>query len=142
MKRTKIICTIGPSSNQPAVISKLIKAGMNIARTNMSHGEHAWHEKAIKNVRISAAHAKTSVGIMVDLQGPKIRVGKLPEAGVNLVAGATIIFSTDPSDKLPKYIPVGYKHLYKDVKPGERMLFDDGLMDATVVSVSGHRITA
>jgi len=142
MKRTKIICTIGPSSCQPVVIAKLIASGMNIARTNMSHGEYAWHEKAIKNIRISAARAKTSVGILVDLQGPKIRVGKLPEAGVNLVSGATVVFSTDANDKLPEYIPVGYKHLHKDVKPGERMLFDDGLMDATVVSVSGRRVTA
>jgi pyruvate kinase len=142
MKRTKIICTIGPSSCQPAVIAKLIASGMNIARTNMSHGEYPWHAKAIKNIRISAARAKTSVGIMVDLQGPKIRVGKLPEAGVNLVSGATVVFSTDPNDKLPEYIPVGYKHLHKDVKPGERMLFDDGLMDATVISVSGSRVTA
>ena len=115
MKRTKIICTIGPSSCQPAVIAKLIASGMNIARTNMSHGEYPWHAKAIKNIRISAARAKTSVGIMVDLQGPKIRVGKLPEAGVNLVSGATVVFSTDPNDKLPEYIPVGYKHLHKDV---------------------------
>jgi len=142
MKRTKIICTIGPSSSQPAVISKLIKAGMNVARSNMSHGNYASHTANIKNIRAAAESAKTSVGILIDLQGPKIRVAKLPDEGVELVSGATVVFSTDPADKLPKYIPVGYKKLHEDVKPGERMLFDDGLMDATVISVSGHRVTA
>jgi len=142
MKRTKIICTIGPSSNSPAILSKLIASGMNIARSNMSHGEHSWHEQSIKNVRAAAKKAKTTVGILVDLQGPKIRVGKMPEQGVELVSGSTVIFSTNPEDKLPEYIPVGYKKLHEDVKPGEHMLFDDGLMDATVISISGHRVTA
>lgn len=142
MKRTKIICTIGPSSASPAVIGKLIGAGMNIARMNMSHGEHAWHEQAIKNVRAASKKAKTPVGILVDLQGPKIRVGRMPEQGVELVSGTTVVFSTDPKDQLPEFIPVGYKKLHEDVKPGEHMLFDDGLMDAVVVSVSGHRVTA
>ena len=142
MKRTKIICTIGPSSNSPAVLTKLIKSGMNIARMNMSHGEHGWHEETIGKVRAAAKSAKASIGILVDLQGPKIRVGKMPDAGVELVSGTEVVFSTDPADKLPEFIPVGYKKLHEDVKPGERMLFDDGLMDATVVSVSGHRVTA
>lgn len=142
MKRTKIICTIGPSSNSPAMLSKLIASGMNIARSNMSHGEYGWHEQSIKNVRAAAKKAKTTVGILVDLQGPKIRVGKMPEQGVELVSGSTVVFSTDPNDKLPEFIPVGYKKLHEDVKPGEHMLFDDGLMDATVISISGCRVTA
>jgi pyruvate kinase len=142
IKRTKIICTIGPSSADPKIISKLISAGMNVARMNMSHGEYGWHEKAIKNIRAMARRAKTTVGIIVDLQGPKIRVGALPEQGVKLVAGQTVVFSTDPNDKLPKYIPVGYKRLHEDVKRGDRMLFDDGLMDAVAVSVSGKRVSA
>ncbi len=142
MKRTKIICTIGPACNAPATLAKLIKEGMNVARMNMSHGDHATHANNIKNVRAAAKAAKTTVGILVDLQGPKIRVGKMPDEGVELVSGSTVVFSTDPNDKLPKYIPVGYKKLHEDIKAGERMLFDDGLMDAMVVSVSGHRVTA
>ena len=142
MKRTKIICTIGPSSADPKIISKLIAAGMNVARMNMSHNEYGWHEKAIKNIRAMARRAKTTVGIIVDLQGPKIRVGALPPKGVKLVSGQTVVFSTDQNDKLPKYIPVGYKRLHEDVKRGDRMLFDDGLMDAVVVSVSGKRVSA
>jgi pyruvate kinase len=142
MKRTKIICTIGPSSNQPAIISKLIASGMNLARTNMSHGEYSWHEKAIKNIRAAATRAKTTVGIIVDLQGPKIRVGALPEAGLKLVSGQTVVFSTDRRDRLPNFIPVTYARLHKDVKAGEKMLFDDGLMDAVVTKVSGRRVSA
>jgi pyruvate kinase len=142
MKRTKIICTIGPSCNQPATLLKLIKSGMNVARMNMSHGDYATHGSNIKNIRAAAKKSKTTVGILVDLQGPKIRVGKMPDEGVELVSGTTVIFSTNPDDKLPKYIPVGYKKLHEDVKPGEHMLFDDGLMDATVISVSGHHVTA
>jgi pyruvate kinase len=124
------------------MLSKLIASGMNIARSNMSHGEYGWHEQSIKNVRAAAKKAKTTVGILVDLQGPKIRVGKMPEQGVELVSGSTVVFSTDPNDKLPEFIPVGYKKLHEDVKPGEHMLFDDGLMDATVISISGCRVTA
>jgi len=142
MKRTKIICTIGPACNQPAILAKLIASGMNVARMNMSHGDYATHTKNIKNVRAAAKKAKTTVGVLVDLQGPKIRVGKMPDEGVELVSGSTVVFSTDPADKLPEFIPVGYKKLHEDVKAGEHMLFDDGLMDATVVSVSGHRVTA
>jgi len=142
MKRTKIICTIGPSSSQPAVISKLIASGMNIARMNMSHGEYGWHKKAIKNIRAAARAARAPVGIIVDLQGPKIRVGSLPVTGVKLVAGETVVFSTDPNDRLPKFVPVTYALLHKDVKVGERMLFDDGLMDAVVTRVSGRRVSA
>jgi pyruvate kinase len=142
MKKTKIICTIGPSCNSPATLEKLIKAGMNIARMNMSHGEYAWHKATIARIRGAAKKTKQTIGILVDLQGPKIRVGKMPDEGVELVSGATVVFSTDSNDKLPEYIPVGYKNLHNDVKPGERMLFDDGLMDAVVVAVRGHRVTA
>jgi len=73
-------------------------------------GEYGWHEQSIKNVRLAAKKAKATVGILVDLQGPKIRVGKLPDEGVNLVSGDTVIFSTDSNDKLPKYIPSAIKN--------------------------------
>lgn len=142
MKRTKIVCTIGPASNAPATISKLIASGMNVARMNMSHGEHSWHSATIKSVRAAAKKAKTSIGILVDLQGPKIRVGSLPDAGIQLASGDKVVFSTDPKDKLPEFIPVTCAGLHEDVKVGEKMLFDDGLLDAVITGVSGRRVMA
>jgi len=142
MKRTKIVCTIGPASAKPALLRKMIRAGMNVARLNMSHGTYASHRAMIRMVRQAARSLHTTVGILVDLQGPKIRVGELPKEGVTLRAGSTVVFSTDPDDRAPHYLPVSYRKLHREVRPGERVLMDDGLMEAEIVRVGGRRITA
>ena len=121
-KRTKIICTIGPASNKPAKLRQMIKAGMNVARLNLSHATHADHKKLMRNVRSAARELKKPIPIIGDLQGPKIRVGDLPDKGSKLVKGQTV------------EVPVTYPDLYKDVKKGDRILLDDGLLEGRCVS--------
>ena len=84
MKRTKIVCTIGPASAKPATLSSMIRSGMNVARLNFSHGTHANHAQLFRMVRAAARKAGEPVAILGDLQGPKIRIGALPEKGVEL----------------------------------------------------------
>lgn len=118
-KRTKIVCTIGPASVSVVILKKMIKAGMNVARLNFSHGNYIEHKKLIKNIRVAEKAIDEPIGIIGDLQGPKIRVGDLPTEGLRLIKGETVEF------------PVTYPNLYKDVKKGGRVLIEDGLMDGT-----------
>ena len=93
-KRTKIVCTIGPASEDPKILTKMVKAGMNVARLNFSHGTHANHRELMKNIRSVAKKLNQPIAIMQDLQGPKIRVGNLPEKGVMLRKGSKMILTT------------------------------------------------
>lgn len=129
MKRTKIICTIGPASAKPATLSSMIRSGMNVARLNFSHGTRANHAQLYRMVRAAARKAGESVAILGDLQGPKIRVGALPEKGVELKNGETVT------------LPVTYASLYKDVKKGDRVLIDDGLIEAVYVKSTSGKAT-
>lgn len=141
LKRTKIVCTLGPASNNPAIISALIKAGMNVARLNFSHGTYSEHKRLMNAVRSKAAKQAAPVAILQDLQGPKIRVGDLPKEGVALKAGASVVFSTrvKPGKDM---IPVSYPNFHKDVKVGQRLLLADGLMDVRVTRISGLDVHA
>ncbi len=139
-KRTKIVCTIGPASNKPETLREMVTAGMNVARLNFSHGTHEEHAELIKKLRVLSNDTGEPVAILQDLQGPKIRVGNLPAEGVKLVAKTKVTLSTDPAAKLP-LIPVGYAKLHEDVKSGDRLLLDDGLMDVVVTLVAGREIT-
>lgn len=143
VKRTKIVCTIGPASSSVSVLTKMVKNGMNVARMNFSHGTHAEHKILIKSVRTAAKEAGKMVAILIDLQGPKIRVGNLPSDGVTIRKGEHISFSTAVGEyKIGGQLPVTYKQLHKDVKKDQRILLDDGLMEAKVTKVSGKVITA
>ncbi len=121
MRRTKIIATIGPASENPIVLQKIIKAGMNVARLNFSHGTHAWHAKTIRTIRRLAKKQGETVAILGDLQGPKIRLGVLPEKGIELKNGETVT------------LPVTYRTLYKDLKKGDRVYIDDGILEVIFV---------
>jgi pyruvate kinase len=138
-KRTKIICTIGPASAKPAVLEKMVRAGMNVARLNFSHGTHAEHKKLIATIRVVSKKTGQPITILQDLQGPKVRVGELPKEGVMLAAGESVVFTTGP--KKGKQIPVGYGGLHRDVRRGDRILLDDGLLEVEVTKVSGRLIT-
>lgn len=137
IRRAKIIATIGPSSNTIEMLEKMIKAGMNAARVNMSHGTYEAHEQSIKNIRQASINVGREVAILLDLQGPKIRVDKLPEP---LVLNDNDIWVIGPShvkDQYPEYaknfIPTIYKNLVKDAHVGARILFDDGLLEAEAI---------
>lgn len=139
MKRTKIVCTIGPASDSIATLIQLGRAGMDIARLNFSHGTHATHRNTFDNLVIAGKKIGRPFGILLDLQGPKIRVGDVPKEGVQLVPGAEVVFST-ASKLVSGDIPVTLSSLHLDVKKGEKMLFDDGLLDVTVTKIVGQRI--
>lgn len=133
-RRAKIVATIGPSSNSVEMIEKLIKAGMNVCRLNMSHGTHEGHAEVIKNIREASLNLKQEVAILCDLQGPKIRVDKLPQ-NLKLESGSEwVIGPSHVQDKYPEYkdnfIPTVYKDLVTDAHAGAIIQFDDGLMEA------------
>ncbi len=142
-RRTRIVCTIGPASSTPSVLVRMMRSGMDVARLNFSHGTHAEHEVLLRNIRSSAKKAGKHVSILQDLQGPKIRVGALPEDGVELHNGQSVSFSTaiDTYEARGSF-PVTYKQLHRDIKPGHRILLDDGFLEATVTSVKGKVIHA
>jgi pyruvate kinase len=137
IRRAKIIATIGPSSNTVEMLEKMIRAGMNAARINMSHGTYEAHEQSIKNVRLASRNVGKEVAVLLDLQGPKIRVDKLPEP-IQLNDGETwVIGPSHVKDQYPEYagrfIPTIYKNLVKDAHVDARILFDDGLLEAVAI---------
>ncbi len=137
IRRAKIIATVGPSSNTVEVLEKMILAGMNAARINMSHGTYESHEQSIKNIRQASRNVGREIAILLDLQGPKIRVDKLPEPLLLNEGEVWVIGPSDVKDSYPEYsshfIPTIYKNLVKDAHVGARILFDDGLMEALAV---------
>lgn len=122
------------------MLQKLVEAGMNVCRLNFSHGTHENHAELIARIRKISESTGEPLAILQDLQGPKIRVGDLPEEGVQLVAGKTIVFTSGEGD-VPKKIPVTYPNLHEDVKTGQRLLLDDGLLEVTVKSVKDKDVT-
>jgi pyruvate kinase len=135
MRRTKIICTIGPATSSVEQLEQLIIAGMNVARLNFSHGKHEEHGLVIERVRAISARLNIPVAILQDLQGPKIRVGSLQDGGpVTLVDGAHLTITTRDILGTAQTISTTYKALPQDVKVGDRILLDDGLLELRVVS--------
>ncbi|OGL88735.1 pyruvate kinase [Candidatus Uhrbacteria bacterium RIFCSPLOWO2_02_FULL_51_9] len=135
-KQTKIVCTVGPASHDVAVLKKMIKAGMNVARLNFSHGTHADHAKLIKTVRAAAAEAGEPVATLQDLSGPKMRVGDLPEKGIVLKVGQEVDVAFGKAYG-GTVIPVSYPYIHTDIRPGEQVLLDDGLMELRALRVNG-----
>ena len=140
MRRAKIVCTMGPAVESSEKVHELIAAGMNMARLNLSHGTYVEHQSRLDAVRSAAKKAGVPVAILVDLQGPKIRVGKFAENKILLKEGDK--FTLDVACELGDQTKVGldYKELPGDVKPGDRLLLNDGLVVLTVESVKGGEI--
>lgn len=139
-KRTKIVCTLGPASESVAIITKMVKAGMNVARLNFSHGTYDSHKILISNIRSVAKKTGEPIAIMQDLQGPKIRVGLLPEKGIELKDGKIVTFDTAIMDYDNGTVPIDYDDLHLFVKKNERLLLDDGKIETKIVRVSGTKI--
>jgi len=127
--RTKIVCTIGPASESDETLRAIIRAGMDVARLNFSHGTHVDHLRRLSAVRRIAAQEKALVAIMGDLQGPKFRIGTLGGAGVPLERDKTVIFSTHASGG---EIPFPHPAMLAALQPGQKLLIDDGLMTLLV----------
>ena len=138
--RTKIVCTIGPASSSPAVLRALITAGMNVARINFSHGTHEQHAEVITAVREIAKEIGRPIAILGDLQGPRIRIGDLP-APIMLLEGSDIVLAPEAVAQAGD-VPVTYGDLATDVKVGDRILINDGLLDLVVLEVHAPRVVA
>lgn len=140
-RHTKIICTIGPATSSPARIRELILAGMDVARLNFSHGDHDTHRAILKTIRSVAKEENKVVGILQDLGGPKIRLGKIASDERLLQPDEMIILGT-ADEKDPAIIPVDYPHLLYDVSAGERILLADGTVELKVESVDKAHLIA
>ncbi|MGF7048279.1 pyruvate kinase [Paenibacillus sp. DS2015] len=140
MLKTKIICTMGPACDSVSVLKEMIQAGMTVGRLNMAHGELEDHVKRIENVRQAAKEMNTFIPIMMDIKGPEVRIGKLKEASCELVIGNELILTTEEILGDASRISVNYPDMTQVVKPGDRLLIDDGLVDLTVLAIKGPDI--
>ena len=133
-KRTKIVCTIGPATGSAAVIDKLIRAGMNVARFNLSHGTYSEHARHIQTIRDVSHRLAIPVATIIDLPGPKYRTGKLKDGRATLNEGAQVVLTTRQIGGDDNAIPVNLPTLSKDVKVGDTILLDDGVMQLRVLA--------
>lgn len=138
MKKTKIVVTLGPSSDDPKTIRKLIEAGANVFRLNFSHGDHKEQLVRIKNLRQLEKELGKPIAILQDLQGPKIRVGVFDKEPYILKTGQNVTLTID--EPLPNEIPVQYKGIVKDVSEGNRIFIDDGLFELKVLKKSRTKV--
>ncbi len=143
-RKAKIVATIGPSSDSEEVLEALIHAGMNVARLNFSHGTHQDHARRIERIRRVANRLGRSVGILQDLQGPKIRVGNLAEPLQLKPEQVVILFAqtADVPGGVDACIPVDFPELFESVHPGDRLLLDDGRLALSVISIKEQTLRA
>jgi pyruvate kinase len=140
MRRAKIVCTLGPATSSYEQIKQLIESGMNVARLNMSHGEHAVHAESYSNVRRAAKELDRGVGIVADLQGPKIRLGRFADGPVLLENGAEFTITTEDILGDVNQCGTTHKGLPGDCNPGDTVLVDDGKVKLEVIDVDGPRV--
>ena len=139
-KKTKIVATLGPSTDSPLIIKKMILEGVDVFRINFSHADHSEVENRIKIIREVSEKLQSNTSILADLQGPKLRIGKV-EDGISLEPGDLITFQNGETfigDRQKVYM--NYKNFSKDVKPGERVLLDDGKLIFEVISTDKKSI--
>lgn len=140
MRRAKIVATLGPATDDLAIVQKLIKAGLNVARLNMSHGDHSDHKKRLDLVRTAAKLEGKEIAVLADLQGPKIRVGTFGNGPVSLVNGQNFIITIDNFTGDKEKVSTTYKGLTGDVKKGDPILIDDGKIRLEVIEVKGNDV--
>lgn len=140
LRKTKIVCTIGPASEDVGILKEMLQAGMNVARLNLSHGTHEEHKKRIAAVREASAKTGIPVAIMFDTKGPEIRIGRLAGGQVSLTEGEQVVFTTQEILGSRERIMVNYPDLPQEVEPGTRILLDDGLLELVVQKVAGTDI--
>lgn len=142
VKKTKILATIGPASNNYEMIKSLAMAGANVFRLNFSHGSHAVHQEVVEIIRKVNAELGCHLGILQDLQGPKIRVGEVENNGVEIKPGDPITITNDPVVGTSTLVSTVYQNLPQDVIPGDRILIDDGNLEVVVNSTDGKNVNA
>ncbi|MAE85422.1 MAG: pyruvate kinase [Flammeovirgaceae bacterium] len=139
-KKTKIVATIGPASRNKETLRELIKAGANVFRLNFSHGSHDDHKKTIDMVRELNDELGSSVALLQDLQGPKIRVGKVENDGVPIHPGQQLIITTEDILGTSEKVSTVYEGIVNDVKPGDTILMDDGNIELKTIKVEGNEV--
>jgi pyruvate kinase len=140
MPRAKIVCTLGPASSTPERVGELIDAGMSVARLNFSHGSHDDHARMLQIVRSEAERRGKAIAALLDLQGPKIRIGKVANGQVEIKAGAELTITTEPIVGDERRVSTTYQNLPRDVKAGDQILLDDGYLSLAVTQVAGHEV--
>jgi pyruvate kinase len=140
LRKTKIVCTIGPASHELDSLLKLIQAGMDVARLNFSHGTHAEHAERICMIRQAEAECHRYIPIMLDTKGPELRIGRFASGPVALRPGASFVITTEPIIGGPNVVSVNYPGLPLIVQPNDRLLLDDGLLELEVAAVRGHDV--
>ena len=140
MRRAKIVCTIGPAVESIEKITELIDAGMNMARLNLSHGGHEEHQMRLDNVREVAKKANKAVAILVDLQGPKIRLGRFKNGPHDLARGDKFTITTEDIEGTKDRVSTTYKGLPGDCKIGDKIMIDDGKVTVEVSEVNGNDV--
>ena len=140
MRKTKIVCTIGPASESEEMLRKLIKAGMNIARFNFSHGDYEEHGNKFKNLKKVRTEMNMPIGVLLDTKGPEIRLGNFKDHKVELKRGQEFTLTTDDIEGDATKASITYKGLVNDVKPGGSILIDDGLIELHINKVGSTDI--
>lgn len=140
MKKTKIVCTIGPATADQKTLEKLMKTGMNVARINMSHGDHATHASVIRNIRAAEQSTGFHIGILVDLSGPKIRTGNFLTESITLVSGKKTVITTAVIDGTAEKFTVLYKKLPNEVISGSIIMINDGKIKLLVEKIIKEEI--
>ena len=136
MRKTKIVCTIGPASESEEMLEKLMKAGMNVARLNFSHGDHAEHKARIDSIRKVADKLGKTVAILLDTKGPEIRTHNMKDGAIELEKGTEVIVSMTEVEGTPEKFSVTYDNLINDVDEGSYILLDDGLIELQVKQIN------
>jgi len=141
MRRTKILCTIGPASREPETLRTLVHSGMDVARLNFSHGDAETHQENVRRIRSAAEAEDRPVAIQVDLQGPKFRMNEIIEEGVMVTEGETVTLTTEVlQGNTPDALPIQNENFPDLVKKGDRILIDDGLIELDVLSTSDREV--
>ena len=138
--KTKLICTIGPASDSPQILEKMILAGMNVVRLNFSHGDFSSHGETIKKVRAASKVTGKQVAIMADLPGPKMRIGQLDKEPIELKSGDTFTLTTEEIVGDIHRVSVSFSRLPKAVKPGDKLFINDGYVEVDVARIDGSDV--
>ncbi len=140
-RKTKIICTLGPATDKPGVLEALIKAGMNVARINFSHQDHETHLRRIEQVKKIRKELGVPIALLADTKGPEVRLGRIPDGPVTLKEGQTFTLSTREEDGDATRASISYTNLPGDLKKGDTILIDDGLVEMEVTAITGTEIS-
>ena len=140
MRKTKIVCTMGPATDQDDRLRQLIVMGMNVARLNFSHETHLEHKDRLERIRRISSELGQPIALMLDTRGPQIRTGTFINGSIDLREGEEVVVTASDQKGNDKLIPVTYDNIHKDLHEGSRILIDDGLIELSVQRISGENI--